>query len=62
VGFGKTEIAIRAAFKAVQEGNVWCTTNDMYQQSLSVGYMMEDIYAMLNGGAEEDMHYLFKIR
>ena len=48
-------------FKAVQEGNVWCTTNDMYQQSLSVGYMMEDIYAMLNGGAEEDMHYLFKI-
>lgn len=49
-------------FKAVQEGNVWCTTNDMYQQSLSVGYMMEDIYAMLNGGAEEDMHYLFKIR
>ena len=49
-------------FKAVQEGNVWCTTNDMYQQSLSVGYMMEDIYAMLNGGAEEDMHNLFKIR
>ena len=49
-------------FKAVQEGNVWCTTNDMYQQSLSVGYMMEDIYAMLNKGAEEDMHYLFKIR
>lgn len=49
-------------FKAVQEGNVWCTTNDMYQQSLSVGYMMEDIYAMLNGEAEEDMHYLFKIR
>lgn len=49
-------------FKAVQEGNVWCTTNDMYQQSLSVGYMMEDIYAMLNEGAEEDMHYLFRIR
>ena len=49
-------------FKAVQEGNVWCTTNDMYQQSLSVGYMMEDIYAMLNGGAEEDMHYLFRIQ
>ena len=49
-------------FKAVQEGNVWCTTNDMYQQSLSVGYMMEDIYAVLNGGPEEDMHYLFRIR
>lgn len=50
-----------ADFKAVKEGNVWCTTNDMYQQSLSVGYLIEDIHAMLRGG-EEDMHYLFRIQ
>lgn len=47
-------------FKAVQEGNVWCTTNDMYQQSLSVGYLIEDIHAMLQG-EKDDMHYLFSI-
>lgn len=48
-------------FKAVREGNVWCTTNDMYQQSLSIGYLTEDIHAMLSGEGEEDMHYLFRL-
>jgi iron complex transport system substrate-binding protein len=48
-------------FKAVQSGNVWCTTNDMYQQSLSVGYMIEDINDMLLGKNVEDMHYLFRL-
>ena len=43
---------VLADFKAVQEGNVWCTTNDMYQQSLSIGYLIEDIH---------DMHYLFRL-
>ena len=28
-------------FKAVKEGNVWCTTNDMYQQSLSIGFLLK---------------------
>lgn len=49
-----------ADFKAVKEGNVWCTTNDMYQQSLSIGYLMEDIHGMLRG-EEDDMHYLFPL-
>lgn len=46
-------------FKAMQDGNVWCTTNDMYQQSLSVGYLIEDMHAMLSGEGIDDMHYLF---
>lgn len=50
-----------ADFRAVKEGNVWCTTNDMYQQSLSIGYLMEDIHAMLSGAGEENMHYLFRL-
>lgn len=48
-------------FKAVQEGNVWCTTNDMYQQSMSIGYMIEDIHNMLLGEGEKDMRYLFRL-
>lgn len=47
-------------FKAVKEGNVWCTTNDMYQQSLSVGNLTEDLHGMLTGETE-DMHYLFRL-
>lgn len=50
-----------ADFQAVREGKVWCTTNDMYQQSLSIGYFMEDIHAMLSGEGEDQMHYLFRL-
>lgn len=49
-------------FKAVEEGNVWCTTNDMYQQSLSIGYLMEDMHSMLLGEREDNMHYLFRLK
>lgn len=55
---GKCELL--ADFKAVKEGNVWCTTNDMYQQSLSIGYLIDDIHAMIQG-EKEDMHYLFHL-
>lgn len=49
-----------ADFKAVEDGNVWCTTNDMYQQSLSIGYLIEDIHRMLQG-EKDDMHYLYHL-
>ncbi len=48
-------------FKAVREGNVWCTTNEMYQQSMSIGYLTRDIHAMLQGEREEEMKYLFRL-
>lgn len=52
---------VLADFKAVQEENVWCTTNDMYQQSLSIGYLIKDMHAMLSGEEEDNMHYLFRL-
>lgn len=48
-------------FRAVQEGNVWCTTNDMYQKSLSIGDLIGDIHNMLLGKEEADMAYLFRL-
>ena len=53
--------AVLEDFKAVKEGNVWCTTNDMYQQSMSIGYLIEDIHAMLLGEGEEAMEFLFRL-
>ncbi len=53
--------AVLKDFKAVQEGNVWCTTNDMYQQSMSIGYLIEDINTMLQGKNDEEMQYLFRL-
>ena len=51
---------VLADFKAVEDGNVWCTTNDMYQQSLAIGYFIEDIHAMIQG-ENDDMHYLYHL-
>ena len=53
--------AVLEDFKAVQNGNVWCTTNDMYQQSMSIGYLIEDIHGMLQGEDEAEMEYLFRL-
>lgn len=48
-------------FKAVQEGNVWCTTNDMYQQSMSIGFLIEDIHKMFSGDKAAEMNYLYRL-
>ena len=53
---------VLADFKAVQEGKVWCTTNDMYQQSMSIGYLIEDLHRMLLDEGEEGMQYLFRLK
>jgi hypothetical protein len=49
-------------FKAVQEGNVFCTTNDYYQQSMSVGDLMKDFHIMLLRGDDTQMKYLFRLK
>lgn len=51
-------------FKAVKEGNVWCTTNDMYQQSMSIGYLIEDMHKMMTDEnvADEELQYLFRLK
>ena len=49
-------------FKAVKNHQVWCTTEDMYQQSMSIGYMIRDIHSMLIGADESQMQYLFSLK
>lgn len=34
-------------FKAVQEGNVWCTGKNLFQESLGLGDLITDIHAIL---------------
>ncbi|MCM1464756.1 MAG: ABC transporter substrate-binding protein [Bacteroidales bacterium] len=54
--------AVLKDFKAVREGNVFCTSNDMYQQSLSIAYLIEDMHNMIRGENEEEMKYLFRLK
>lgn len=50
-----------ADFKAVQEGRVYCTARNLYQESMSVGDMIQDIHIMLTNGAQGEMKYLYAV-
>ena len=45
-----------ADFKAVKEGNVWCTGKDLYQETDDVGELIADIHNMITG--EGEMRFL----
>lgn len=49
-----------ADFKAVQEGHVYCTTQNLYQESMSIGTMIDDIHKMLTGEGEMSFLYLLE--
>lgn len=52
--------AMFADFKAVREGNVWCTTKSLYQASDAIGQIVSDLHAMLTGNAGS-LAYLYKL-
>ena len=52
-----------ADFKAVQNGNVWCTGKSMFQESQSVGEVILDIHRILTEekGADGSLTYLYRL-
>ena len=44
--------SLLADFKAVQNGNVWCTEQNMFQQTSAAAGMISDINAILTGEAD----------
>lgn len=49
-------------FKAVKDGNVWCTGKNLFQESTGLGTMIEDIHAMLTEDSVEEFTYMHKIK
>lgn len=50
-------------FKAVQEGNVWCTTPDFFQIADTIGSMINDINLMLKADSKTtELTYLKKLQ
>lgn len=47
-------------FKAVEEGNVWTTDQDMYQQMVNTGDIIVDMHSVFTGNAE-NLTYLKKL-
>lgn len=48
-------------FKAVKEGNVWVTGQDMYQQMLAAGDIISDFHAVFTG-KEDGLSYVQKMK
>jgi iron complex transport system substrate-binding protein len=52
-----------ADFKAVKTGNVWCTEQNLYQETTKLGLMTADIHQMLVGGDDlEKLSFMYKLQ
>lgn len=58
--FGKS--ALLEDFKAVKEGNVWCTTQNLFQKTTGLADMIVDIHAILTKGEPEETTYLYPVK
>ena len=49
-------------FRAVKNGDVWCTEKSMFQQSSATAGMIADFHTVLSGEAENgDLRYLYRL-
>ena len=53
---------VLADFKAVKEGNVWCTEQSMFQRSSAAADMIAEIRAAVSGDAGDSLSYLHRIK
>ena len=51
-------------FKAVKNGNVWCTGKNLFQESTGLGVMIEDIHKMLSseGDSLTELTYMHRLK
>lgn len=49
-----------ANFRAVQEGNVYCTSKNLYQSTMELGTIISDIHGMLTGD-DGALTYLYRL-
>ena len=53
-----------SAFKAVQNGNVWCTGQNMYQETTSLGEMIRSFHMIFSGEADgmDELPFLYRLK
>ena len=56
--------ALLSEFKAVQNGNVWCTDQNMYQETTQLGQMIHSFRMIFSGEADEldKLPYLYRLK
>lgn len=55
---------VLADFKAVQEGHVWCTQQNMYQESMEMAWFIRDVNLILQDPdtPDSELTYLYRLR
>ena len=52
-----------ADFRAVKNGNVWCTTKNLYQETTQLGLMIADLHSMLTDSETlTKLNFLYKLQ
>ena len=51
-----------ADFKAVKNGDVWCTGKNFFQETTEFGLMIADMNRIFTGEATDDLNYYYKLR
>ena len=53
-----------AQFRAVQNGNVWCTGKNMYQETTQLGQMIQSFQKIFSGEADDltELPFLYRLR
>ena len=54
--------SLLADFKAVKEGNVWCTEKSLFQETMGPGDMILDIHRILTEKDPEGLRYMHRLR
>lgn len=55
--------SLLAHFKAVKEGNVWCTEKNLFQETMGLGNLIRDIHNMLAGEMDSnEMNYMYRLQ
>lgn len=53
-----------AEFRAVQNGDIWCITKNMYQETTGLGQMIESFQKVFSGEADglDELPYLYRLK
>ena len=56
--------ALLKDFKAVKEGNVWCTEKNLFQETTGLGQMIADIHQMLTSEDDDlkELSYMHRLQ
>ena len=53
--------SLLADFKAVKDGNVWCTEKNMFQQTTGAADMISDMHLIFTGSSDEAPVYIYRL-